>query len=438
MKASIKKIKTAYGITEYALSNGLRVLHRRDRSLPIAAVCVTYHVGSRNEAVGHTGATHILEHLLFKDSKAYNRANGKSITDHLEWMGALMNATTWLDRTNYFELLPSDRVEEALAMEADRMRGSLFNDDDLASEMTVVRNEYERSRNDPFEILSEDVMAAAFTTHPYRIPTLGIKEDIEGSTAAKLREFYDRFYWPNNATLSVFGDISPKELERIVIKRFGPVPRSPHTIPMMTVEEPEQKKARTLEIKKPAGVSAVELAYKTPRATDPDFLPLYVLGTILAGGFSSRLQKAIVDPGHAAELHLSMHALYDPGVMSFTAVVGKKSKPARVLALMRKEIANVAKKGVTKPELVRACERILSQFADEHDGIFNEIRSVSESIAAGDWMLEYAFEKRLNTLKPADILKVAKKYLVPKSETAGILIDTLAETQQESVENKTI
>ena len=425
MKASLKKVRTAYGITEYVLSNGLRVLYKRDRTLPIAAVCVTYHVGSRNEAVGHTGATHILEHLLFKDSELYNKANGKSITDHLEWMGALMNATTWLDRTNYFELLPAERVGEALAMEADRMRGSLFNDADLASEMTVVRNEFERSRNDPFEILSEEVMAAAFTTHPYRIPTIGIKEDIEGSTAAKLREFYDKFYWPNNATLTVFGDVSAKDLGSLVIRHFGPIARSPHTIPVMTTVEPVQAKPRKVEIKKPAGVSVVDLAYKTPPAVDADFLPLYVLGTVLAGGFSSRLQKKIVDAGHAAELHLSMHALYDPGIMSFTAVVGKKTKPERVLALMRKEIASIANKGVSRTEIVRANERILSQFADEHDGIFNEIRSVSESIAAGDWTLEYAFEKRLKALKPADIARVAKKFLTPKSETAGILVDTL-------------
>lgn len=427
MKASLKKVKTAYGITEYALSNGLRLLHKQDKAMPIAAVCVTYHVGSRNEAVGHTGSTHILEHLLFKDSEKYNKSNGKSITDHLEWMGALMNATTWLDRTNYFELLPKERLAEALEMEADRMRGSLFNDADLASEMTVVRNEFERSRNDPFEILSEDVMAAAFTTHPYRIPTIGIKEDIEGSTAAKLREFYDKFYWPNNATLSIFGDVSAKDAQALALKYFGKIPRSPHAIATMDTVEPEQKKSRSIEIRKPAGVSVAELAYKAPRATDPDFLPLYVLGTILAGGFSSSLQKRIVDTGHAAELHLSMFPLYDPGIVSFTAVIGKKSKPEKVLALLKKELATLVKKGVTKAELDRARERLLSQVADEHDGIFNEIRTVSESIAAGDWTFGYTFAEGLKHLKCLDIDRVGKKYFISSAETTGILVDTLGE-----------
>jgi zinc protease len=340
-------------------------------------------------------------------------------------MGALMNATTYLDRTNYFELLPKERVAEALEMEADRMRGSLFNDADLASEMTVVRNEFERSRNNPFEILEEEVLATAFTMHPYRIPTIGIKEDIEGSTAAKLREFYDRFYWPNNATLSIFGDVSPEEAESFALKYFGSIPHSPHEIPQMTTVEPVQEKPRSCEVRKPTGVSALQLAYKSPAATNPDFLAVYVFATILAGGFSSRLQKKIVDTGHAAELHLSLHPFYDACVASFTAVVGKKSTPARVLAMIKKEIAEAVKGGITKAELDRARERLLSEIAEEHDGIFGEIRAVSESIAAGDWTLSYRFEKSLKALKPGDVNRIAKKYFIPAGETAGTLIDTL-------------
>jgi zinc protease len=428
MKATLKKIRKVHGISEFTLSNGLRVLYKRDTTLPIVAVCVTFHVGSRNEAVGHTGATHILEHLLFKDSEHYSKAKGNSITDHLEWMGALMNATTWLDRTNYFELLPAERVGEAIAMEADRMRGSLFNDADLASEMTVVRNEYERSRNNPYEILDEEVMATAFTTHPYRIPTIGLKEDIEGSTAAKLREFYDTFYWPNNATLAVFGDVSPVDIERLVIKYFGKIPRSPHTIPQMTTIEPAQTEARSCEVRKPAGASIVTLMYSAPRATNPDFVPLFVLATILAGGFSSRLQKQIVDKGLAAEIHMSIFPSFDPATLSFTATVGSNVEPKRVLDVARREIQKIARRGILSTELARARERILSQIMDERDGIFSEIRSVSESVAAGDWTLGYAFEERIKKMKASEVNKVAKKYLSRSSETSGILIDTLSQT----------
>lgn len=422
-KAQLKKVRTAHGVTEYRLPNKLRVLYREEKSAPVVAVCITFHVGSRNEALGHTGATHILEHLLFKDSEKFNKANGNAITDYLEWFGAYINATTWLDRTNYFEMLPADKVEEALAVEADRFRGSLFNDADLASEMTVVRNEYERSRNNPFELLDEEVMATAFTKHPYRIPTIGLKEDIEGSTAKKLREFYDTFYWPENATLVVVGNVPRKKVEQLVVRYFATIPRAPHTIPTLTVVEPVQTKPRTVRISKPMGVSIAELMYKAPRGRDKDFLPLYVAVTILAGGFSSRLQKALVDTGLAAELGTFCHPLYDPGMLTFTAHTAQGVTPEQAAEAMRQEIAVFAKHGPTKDELARAQERILANLSAERDGVLNEVRGISEAIAAGDWEMAYKAEAAIKKMRVADVARAAKKYLTPKGETVGMLYD---------------
>lgn len=421
----LKKIQTRWGVTEYRLSNGLRVLYKKERAVPVVAVCITFHVGSRNEAAGHTGSTHILEHLLFKDSKHFNTENGKAISSYLEWMGARMNATTWLDRTNYFELLPKEKLAEALAMEADRMRNSLFSDADLASEMTVVRNEYERGRNNPYELLDEEVMATAFTEHPYRIPTIGTKEDIEHSTAAKLREFYDTFYWPANATLAIFGDVERADVEKLVVKQFGKIPRSPHEIPAMHAVEPPQKKARTCEIQKQAGVSIVQLAYKSPEARHEDFAALDVIATVLAGGFSSRMQERIVDPGIAADVHPMLLPTHDPGLCSFVATVGTETKPEKVLSLMRKEVAQLVREGITTAELKRARERLLSQMASARDGVFAEVRTLSEAVAAGDWTLAYTQEEALLSLTRAQVHRAAKKYLTSEYETAGILFDTL-------------
>lgn len=425
-KSTIQKVRSLYGVDEYRLSNGLRVLYKQQKAVPVVAVCVTFHVGSRNEAAGHTGATHILEHLLFKDSKKFNRKNGKAITDYLEWLGALMNATTWMDRTNYFELLPKERVGETLEMEADRMRGSLFSDADLASEMTVVRNEYERSRNNPFELLDEEMLSVAYTTHPYRIPTIGLKEDIEGSTAKKLREFYDQYYWPNNATLSVFGDVSWKEVETYVLKYFAPIPASPHTIPELTVVEPPQKEARSITLKVAAGVSIVELMYKVPNATHPDFPAVMLLSTILAGGFASRLQKKLTDTGLVAEVNANVLPLHDnPSVCHIVAALSEKATPEKVIEIMRRELKAIAKTGVTKEELARAKERNLSYLAHEKDGVFMDIRTVSEAIAAGDWTLGYRMEGMIQKVTAADIRRIAKEYFSPKQETSGILINTL-------------
>lgn len=419
----LTKVKAAYGVKEYRLSNGLRLLYRREKSAPVVAVCITYHVGSRNEGAGHTGATHILEHLLFKDSEKFNKARGNGITDYLEWLGAYMNATTWLDRTNYFELLPAEKLEEALAVEADRLRGSRFNDADLASEMTVVRNEYERSRNNPFELLDEEVMAVAYTKHPYRIPTIGLKEDIEGSTAAKLREFYDTFYWPNNATLTVIGDVPFAAVKKLVLRHFGPIPPSPHKIPEFRGVEPKQSKPRKVRIKKPMGVSIAQLTYKAPRGRDADFAPLYAASVILAGGFSSRLQKALVDTGLAAELMSFCHPLYDPGVLSFIAHVGAGALPEQAMSAMRREASVFAKHGPTTEELKRAKERILAALSSERDGVLNEARAVSEAVAAGDWQMAYRAEAAVKALTVGAVARAAKKYLASAGETSGILYD---------------
>ena len=422
-KTHLKKIQTLFGVTEYKLQNGLRVLYKKESTVPVVAVCVTYHVGSRNEALGHTGATHILEHLLFKDSKKFNIKNGKGITDYLEWFGARMNATTWVDRTNYFEMLPREHLKDALEMEADRMRNSLFSDADLASEMTVVRNEYERSRNNPFELLDEEVIATAFTEHPYRIATIGLKEDIENSTASKLREFYDRFYWPNNVTLTVMGDVSAREMETLVVKYFGPIKASPNPIPTMDIVEPEQKEPRQVTIKKSAGVALVTLGYKVPEATSPDYPALVLLGTVLAGGLSSRLQQKLVDTGLAADVGMMVPAFHDPALLSFTAALAT-GKPAKVLDIMRNEVTSTAKRGVTPAEVRRARERVLSHLSHERDGIFSEMRAVSEALAAGDWTLGYRLEVAVKKCTAADLKRVAKKYFTSAGETTGTLLDT--------------
>jgi len=422
-KSLLKKIRTAHGISEYRLENGLRVLYKRVTSAPVVAVCVTFHVGSRNEAKGHTGSTHILEHLLFKDSKKFNRKNGKEITGYLDWYGAYVNATTWLDRTNYFELLPRERLGEALALEADRMRGSLFSAEDLRSEMPVVRNEYERSRNNPFELLDEEMMAVAFTEHPYRIPTIGTKEDIENATAEKLRGFYNTFYCPNNATLAVIGDVSWAEVEKNVRKHFVPIVPSRHPIPAMDITEPPQGAARAVVLEKPLGISIASLAYKIPQATHRDFPALFVLAMILGGGFSSRLQRALVDRGRAAEITVSMPALHDPGTLTLVAHIADSVRPDLVLGDMRNEMQNLASKAPTRNEMNYARERILSHMAYERDGVLSEIRELSESIAAGDWTLGYRMEEAIQKVRPADVLRVAKKYLTRSNETSGVLLE---------------
>ncbi len=417
----IKKVRTAHGVSEYMLENGLRVLHREDTTVPLIAVCTTFHVGSRNESKGHTGATHILEHLLFKDSVNFNEANGKPMSEYLQWFGASWNASTWVDRTNYHELLSKEHAEVALAVEADHFRNSLFSASDLASEMTVVRNEYERSRNDPFQVLQEKISETAYEKHPYRIPTIGSKEDIEAATAETLRTFYDTYYWPENATLMVVGDISWVTLKPLILQYFAPIPRPPHKIPVFNIKEPRQTAPRHCEEEASFGLTAAMLAYKIPAATHDDIPALLLADAILGQGYSSRLRRALIDPGLVADLQVISLLLHDPGVLFIETQVSDASTPAKVLEIIRREIALLGKVEVEKSELLRAKEGLIAQFSTTLDGPYSEVRTVSESIAAGDWQLAYGMTAKIHRVSSKDIMRVSKKYLNRTQETSGIL-----------------
>ena len=225
-------VGTSGGIHEYRHNgNGLQVLYMREASAPVVTFMITYRVGSRNESAGLTGATHFLEHLMFKGSKQFNRENGRTVFTILQNVGARVNATTWFDRTNYYELLPSEHLSLAAEIEADRMRGALLRTEDVESERTVILNELDRGENEPIRKLYHSVWSAAFVDHPYHHPTIGWREDVESTTSEGLRGFYDTFYWPNNATISIIGDVTQAEALDTVSRYFGPISPSPDPIP---------------------------------------------------------------------------------------------------------------------------------------------------------------------------------------------------------------
>ena len=304
-----KFIKSEHGVEEYRLvSNGLRVLIKEVHFAPIATLNVTYHVGSRNEALGHTGATHFLEHLLFKGTKKYP---GKILTHILEGSGARVNATTWFDRTNYYETMPLEILPKAIDIEADRMRNATFTEYDKKMEMKVVRNEFERGENNPLEILDKDIWATAYRVHPYQYSTIGLREDVENVSAEKLREFYDKFYWPNNATVTVIGDVRKKEILKMIKDKFGKLPKSKRAIPEMKTKEPKQEGARKTIIKRKGETNIIGIAHKIPEGLHHDTYAIGILSEVLTGGKSSRLHRVLVDKGLASEVSIFNYPFHD-------------------------------------------------------------------------------------------------------------------------------
>ncbi|MBL8208930.1 MAG: insulinase family protein, partial [Blastocatellia bacterium] len=199
-----------------------------------------------------------------------NRDKGTQVAALLDRIGGDYNATTWYDRTNYFETVPSDHLELAIRLEADRMRNALILDSDRPSEMTVVRNELERGENDPLTVLDIQAHATAFREHPYHHPTIGWRADVEGVPTERLKEFYNTFYWPDNATVIAIGDFRIDEALALVDRYFGAIPRAPHPIPQVYTVEPEQQGERRFLVRRTGPDGIVLLSFRSPEASHPD------------------------------------------------------------------------------------------------------------------------------------------------------------------------
>src|SRR5882724_3163029 len=278
-------VKTLDGIEEYTLdSNGLDVLVVPDHTAPVVSFNVTYRVGSRNEVTGTTGATHILEHLMSKGSTAFNDPKGNSIKKYLERVGGGYKAETSLDYTKYYATVGVEGLDGYVAIEADRMRGLWLREADRQSEMTVVRNEFERDNNSPDYVLYGEVTAAAYQALPYHHSTIGWKSDIECVPINKLKAFYDTYYWPNNATVTFVGDIDLGKALALVNKYYGGYKRSPTAIPALYTEEPDQTGARRVIVKRPGELGSVMIVHKVPNALHADHAALAVLDGILGAG----------------------------------------------------------------------------------------------------------------------------------------------------------
>ena len=422
-------VKTAGSIDEYTLqSNGLQVLLMPEHSSPTLTFMVTYRVGSKNEVTGTTGATHLLEHLMFKGSKNHTREKGNNVDQLLERTGALFNATTWLDRTNYYANMGSEHLATVVDMEADRMRNLLLREEDRKPEMTVVRNEFERGENSPIQALYKEIYQTAFVAHPYHHSTIGHRSDIEKVSIEKLREFYNTYYWPNNATVTIIGDFEPAKALELVKKSFGIYPRSPKPIPAVYTEEPEQTGARRTVVKRPGQLGVVAVAHKIPAATHPDFAPVMLMSAILADGKNSRMYKAITNKNLSTGVDGELGIFSDPSMHIVFAPLAPGAKHDEVEAIIVQEIERLKKDGVTEVELKAAVAKNAADAAFKLDGSFGIAGNINEFISAGDWTLFYGLDEATKKVTVADIQRVASKYLVEDSSTTGWFIPTNSAT----------
>ncbi|MEM6783518.1 MAG: pitrilysin family protein [Bacteroidota bacterium] len=408
--------------------NGLTVLLLQQAAAPVVTFMVTYGVGSRNEHAGLTGATHLLEHLMFKGTERFNKAAGATIFNVLQRVGAQVNATTWYDRTNYYALLPKEHLGLAVEIEADRMRGALVRDEDLASERTVVLNELDRGENEPLRKLLHAVWSVAYVAHPYGHPTIGWRSDVETVEASGLRHFYDTYYWPSNATVSVIGDFDRAEALAHVHRHFGPIAAGPSVggdgaasllNPQSVTREPPQIGERRLVVRQAGQLGAVLCAFKAPAGLDADADALDVLSTALTSGKSSRLYRGLTDQGLTTSTFAYFPRLRDPGLFMVYGALAPDVKHETVEETLRQILAEIVEHGLTEAELERARRQTVAQDAFGRDGPYAIASQLNEAIAVGDWTLYATYRDRIASVTAADVQRVAAQIFRAGRLTVG-------------------
>lgn len=419
------KVATVEGITEYVFPNGLRVLLFPDETKPMITVNVTYFVGSRHESYGETGMAHLLEHLLFKGTP-----NHPNIPQELTERGARPNGTTWFDRTNYFETFPAseDNLRWALELEADRMVNSFVSAEDLASEMTVVRNEFESGENSPGRVLMERTLATAYLWHNYGKSTIGARSDIENVPIERLRAFYRRYYQPDNAMLVVAGKFDEAKALEMIQETFGKIPRPERTdetriYPTYT-REPTQDGERQVTLRRVGDVQMINVAYHVPPGSHEDFAAISILAHVMGNAPSGRLYKALVEPKLATSAGAFGYQLREPGMLIFSATLRKEDSIEATRDVMLKTIEEAPTTEFTEEEVERARASLLRNWELAYNSTERVALELSEWAAMGDWRLMYIHRDRLKKVTPADVQRVAAAYLKPANRTLGMFIPT--------------
>lgn len=410
-------------VREEALPNGLRILLLEDHRAPVVSFQVWYGVGSRNEITGKTGLAHLLEHMMFKGTprfgpKTFSQAIGRSGGDD--------NAFTMKDATVYFENIASGNVEVAVELEADRMTHLLFDPAAFQSERDVVIEERRlRTEDDPSRELSEQLSAAAYTSHPYMNPVIGWMGDIRGLTHEDALAFYKRYYRPSNAIVIVVGDFASGAMLALIREHFGPLPRLPAPKQLRLTESPQEGPRRVV-LRRAAQLPVIYLSYHAPRLGDPDFAALEVLDAILSGGRSARLPQALVfRESFATSASSSYDGIsVDPGTFSFHAQVFPGRGTDEVEKALRAEIRKLRESDPPRAEIRKAKTQIEADWFRSQDSMFYRGMLLGQFATAGEWRDIDGYLPAIKKVRTKDLRRAARRIFNPNNETSAVLEPT--------------
>ena len=409
------------GVNEYKLDNGLKVLVIEDHKAPLATFQIWYRVGSRDEPAGKSGISHLLEHMMFKGTPKYG---SKAFSKMVKKKGGVDNAFTTKDYTMYYQTLASDRIDISIELEADRMQNLILDPKEVIAERDVVMEERRmRYEDDPQNSLYEEVLAAAFKSHPYHWPVIGWMSDISSIERDGLLSHYKAYYSPDNAVIVVSGDVQADEIIKKIKASFEDIsPASGRVV--VTSREGGQKGERRISLKREAELPYIIAVYHTPSFPHPDSYALEVLGMILSGGKSSRLYRSIV---YEKKLAIGASADYsglhkDPYLflLAATAAPGKDIKD--VENALYAEIEKIKKELPSEREVQKAKNQIEASFVMGQDSIYFQAEITGMFEMLGSWKLKEQYLENIKKITPEDVSRVAKKYLTEDNRTVGILI----------------
>lgn len=419
---------------EYTLPNGMHVILHEDHSTPIVAVTVMYHVGSKNEKPGRTGFAHFFEHLLFEGTENIERGEFMNI---VKSAGGALNANTTQDRTFYYEILPSNQLELGLYMESERLLHAKIDTVGVETQREVVKEEKrQRIDNVPYMSFSEEIFKRAFQQHPYSWTPIGSMEDLNSAKLEEFMEFYKEYYVPNNAVLSIAGDIDIKETKELVEKYFAEIPRGGEPY-FPEVEEP----ALTTEVRDTIydniQLPAVFQAYRMPAEGTEDYYALNMLTTLLSGGQSARMQKQLVEKEQKAlQVAAFPYALEDHGLFITLGLVNMGVELNELESAMDAEVEKVRNELVSEREFQKVRNQIESDFVTGNA----RVAGIAESLANyhmyyGDANLINTEIERYRKVTREDMRRVAQKYLDPEKR---IVLYYLPKSQQPAAESEEV
>jgi zinc protease len=419
---------------EFNLSNGLKLIVREDHRAPTVAHMVWYRAGSIDETNGRTGVAHVLEHMMFKGTKKVKSGDFSRL---VAAVGGRENAFTSRDYTAYFQQVEKSKLEEVMKLEADRMSNLSFDDAEFDKEIQVIMEERRlRTEDNPSSLLNEALMATAFMSSPYRYPVIGWMNDLMNMKAVDARDWYRSWYAPNNATVVITGDVDPQNMLRLVQQYYGVIPS--HELPVRKPQiEPPQRGIKQVEVKAPADSAQIAMAWKVPRLEpgkldDPEPYALELLTAVLDGYDNARLNRVLVKQEKVVN---DVGVGYDmisrgPELFLINATMAKGKTVAQAQASIRKALEELKQKGILESELKRIKVRILSNQIYKRDSIFGQAMEIGSNEMAGfSWKdIDYMLEK-MQTITPAQVQAVAKKYLVDEGLTIATLDPQPRKTQ---------